>query len=149
MNQEQWKKELGLRKLERLANFLKTLPKKKFNFDVIGTCDAKNADKTKTAKCCTAACALGWATVLWPKKMKMHVYDTDDSKTYTNVSYDDVYDDFEAGEKLFSISYDESRYLFDPWCRESVLSERSTNTQVANHILKFVKEKRKELKANV
>lgn len=86
------------RRLRKLAAFLESdyIKPKWFNMDVWAT------DGFKEKKCGTAACALGWATVIF-RDLTLNKYDT---PIYQGAS------DFEAGEKFFEISEEEAGYIF-------------------------------------
>lgn len=151
MVSELTKKKNGLKKLKRLAEFLMTnVERKKFifssfaKFTDVSMYTSSSAERTCSAnhKCCTKACALGWATTIWPKHLKLSTgyYGTD--VILINSGYEAGYENFEAAEQFFDITYDEAIDLFAP---NEKLGKYATPKQVAKNILKFVKQKEKEL----
>jgi hypothetical protein len=60
--------------------------------------------------CMTAGCALGWATVCFPRsKLKVVFYDRDDTRG--DVIYGDCVD-MHAAIEFFGLTYDQARQIF-------------------------------------
>lgn len=59
-------KSVTANRLNRLADFLTTVPKEAFKMEhwATGLDDSCRLDKKKAVKCGTAACAFGWATAI-------------------------------------------------------------------------------------
>lgn len=124
------KQLVGLRRLEKLALGLKSLriPKNKPQFDM----------GTYGHACGTPACALGWATNLVPEaKLKL-------VKNSAYIGYEVIgptgeYCDCAAAE-AFRITVDDACGLFGTAANFS-----ASKSEVVKGLLKFIKERRKEL----
>jgi len=110
-------------RLLKLADFLeKVVAKKpKYKFDMSAWCDI-GFDPTR---CRTAACAFGWATVRFPKELKM-------DELRGIVHKDDI--NFYAACSFFQIDISDSFRLF------GVNTGGKTPKKVADNIRRFVKE---------
>lgn len=124
---------MNKRKLNKLATFLRTVPRKKFNMESW----AKTPDV-----CSTAGCAAGWATVCF-KRWKNPLTLVMEKEKYCEL-YCGEAEGFRAAAKFFEISLAEADYLFDPYeYREqhtNVLISDITPKLVAKRIEKFVKD---------
>lgn len=86
------------KRLKKLADFLKTLHHKKFNFGLI------------INDCGTVGCAWGWTPVVFPKHLKWH-------NNFVIFKDENLDDDFWFHEKaayFFGITTDEALGLFSP-----------------------------------
>lgn len=119
-------------RLLKLADFLEKVvakkPKYKFNMNKFGDIDFD------PNRCSTAACAFGWATVRFPRALKM------DSRGAIQYK-DDL--NFDAASGFFQIDTRSSFRLFglNTGCKSP--------KQVARNIRRFVKEKSRERKTQV
>ena len=126
---------VGNRRLLKLAAFLETLPKHKFDLDIIVDDNRVfgedgNEFNLPSADCGTAACAIGWCPNVFPRNCE-----------YQNRGYISVvdkktqYTDFTFAQNFFSLNRDESYYLFDPAFYNE---RRQGNKSVAKRIRNFV-----------
>ena len=127
------------RRLLKLADFLETVPRKRFDYmQWVG----KDWDgKSSLNNCGTTACALGWATAI-PSlrraglRLKRRVPSNyvclkEESPNYDSAS--------RAAEKVFGLSFREFMWLFVPGDGHHKPSFKATPKQVARHIRRFVK----------
>lgn len=149
----------GNRRLLKLAEFLRALPRKRFDYSTWVGEDWKGAPDLS---CGTTACALGWATVvpsirragLRLVSVKAKTRGGEEVVSVANPQLgimpdeDGPYDlSFSAAISVFGISLDDAMFLFQPGherYREDGSVNRSpdhkaTPKQVASHIEKFVK----------
>ena len=63
----------GRERLKKLGEFLKTVPDERFDMGFWARIEGDDAqgEVGDTADCATAACALGWATVVFPRSLKL------------------------------------------------------------------------------
>ena len=137
------------KRLRKLADFLHTMPKEKFDFGTIGLqhglppLDALKAGHTR---CGTVACAIGWMPAVFPRVCKwsaptyFHRWLSVLSKKHKRVR------DFALAERFFGLSADEALYLFQPdheFEGQRGLSSAASPERVAQHIRRFVARKRK------
>ena len=120
-------------RLLKLASFLNTLKKEKFNFDIIAK---------KEPICGTVGCAIGWCPKVFPRSFQWINGGNAARVTYLEVCLKNHgrYN-FGAVEVFFNISSDDSEFLFDP------VAYNETNVSpkiVAKRIRSFVKQKLKE-----
>lgn len=139
-------KHFHKKRLLKLAAFLDKLPRKKFNFAswVSGV--------SPEHPCGTAACAVGYCPVVFPKdwkytKLKIDLVTFDGKELYTSKpalkGRSNDYPEYLAA-KYFGISNEDAYGLFvhgpDPLATPSY---KITPKQIARHIRKFLKEKEK------
>jgi hypothetical protein len=136
------------RRLQKLANFLNTLPEEKFNFEDVIT-------KSNGKACGTVACAMGWLPAISSKfawkqcgpKFDLKVKTGNTKTGYKWVSWTD-WSTFLNGNgwsniaNYFGISTDEARMLFQPryarnWTKTVLLGNASAKV-VAQSILEFI-----------
>lgn len=160
MNKRQREKlERGLTRLEALAQFLRELPRKKFNYDQWVGDDYQGKPDIS---CGTTACAFGWATVIEPRlffennPIQLDGVKHDDWSVSLKVRRDGktvILEGLDAAAYFYGISFREASSLFMPeylchW--EGMRPFKSPNggampKTVARHIEKFVEYKRKTL----
>lgn len=122
--------KLGHKRLLKLADFLeKRVPSKRFNLNHFADWDFK------PKKCGTTACALGWASVCFPK----NIMTCGNGIRLINTNYE-YYRDFGAAEHFFQLTYEESSFLFDP--NEYPITKKY-RMYVVNRIRQFVKRQQK------
>lgn len=129
---------MNKRRLLALAKFLETkVPRKRFNYsDWVGT----NWKGKQDLSCGTTGCALGWAaTMPLFRRLGMELRKKDGGGGYVALKGAKEYGSeasHDAAIAVFSISTDESEYLFAPFC--SGLPTTATPKRVARHIRQFV-----------
>lgn len=148
----------GAKRLLKLAAFLRTMPKAKFDFGTIMDVRGKpplEALKAGEHPCGTVGCAVGWMPAVWPKQVKWAGNFTPWVKLVGH-SYNFAGRSFDTAEKFFGLSYADVRYLFNPgnqdnpwnddhgitdWSRprNNHLPYNSSPKRIAAHIRKFVK----------
>lgn len=130
---------VGNRRLLKLAAFLETLPKHKFNLDIIVD-DNKvfSEEDLPSPHCGTTACAIGWCPNVFPRNC-----------AYRFSGYVSVVDkntqkaDFSFAQDFFALKPYESYYLFDPMYYNK---RRQGNKSVAKRIRNFVQARPDEQK---
>lgn len=165
-------KHFHLNRLEKLADFLYTVPRQKWDFATImdlGDNEPLVALAAGNKKCGTAGCAVGWAPALFRRDLKWEKTSSWSHNmlvVFRDPALRRAAKKSPTGElwgtvgAYFGLTYRESLYLFNPggyWFNgvgepadddakyENALTGNSTAKQVANHIRRFVKDKRKEL----
>jgi hypothetical protein len=126
---------MNKRRLLKLADFLETVPRKRFDFT---SWVGENWKGDRELSCGTTACALGWATTmplfrglgLRLAKSRWGPY-----VTLGNMRKDKS--SMIAAERVFDISYGDAEYLFVPGF--SKLGHSATPKMVARQIRQFVK----------
>ena len=128
--------KMRLDRLTRLADFLEEeVPDKQFTLTSWFYGDFESRD------CGTAACALGWSTVLFRKEgVRRYV----DSHGFVHVWFGDALG-YDAGAALFGISYNQSNFLFSPARYEQLPFVRPTRRDVIARIREFVADNRGRL----
>jgi hypothetical protein len=137
------KDQIYRKRLLVLADFLKTVPKKRFDFKHWVGLDWAGDPKLT---CGTTACALGWATTI-PMFKRLGMY-LGKAENYVEVGIclkgigvdEDHFE--EIGMKIFGLRNEEMHLLFVPRMmggNESSLGSDATAKDVARHIRKFVK----------
>ena len=133
-------------RLLKLADFLLTVPKAKFDFNVLAK-QAKNGKPMKEAfeageeRCGTIGCALGWSPIPFPKELfwkPERYYEVDTlslTVCYTN-SQGRTYSGFEMAEQFFDLTENEACFLFNPYA--SPLDISATAEEVSRQIREFV-----------
>ena len=118
-----------LDKLIQLADFLETEVEDS-RFDMFHWA----SEGFSQYRCNTAACALGWATVIWPDELKI----SDDNSIYYRPDLSSKYADwdFDAGAAFFNIMRLEARDLFDPTAYPA--PKAVTKAEVVKRIRDFV-----------
>lgn len=137
------------RRLLKLADFLDTLPRTRFNYESWVGDDWKGA---ADLSCGTTACALGWATTI-PSLRKAGLVMRRDGypseyKGYVSLrrtlGEPEGVSSSTAAEEVFGLDYDEFEYLFIPghfggeFDLPDSPDEGATAKQVAKHIRRFV-----------
>lgn len=142
---------VGKRRLLKLADFLKKLPRKRFDYGAwVGEDWKGKADLS----CGTTACALGWATVIPSlRKAGLRLYKRNDGTNgYVTLKNRTRVGSEQAAAEVFGITPQEAGYLFTPEYDTWGLDVRfehlgtapgwdATPQQVAKHIRNFVKVK--------
>src|SRR5215472_17893577 len=135
--------ETGLRRLEKLADFLEKLPSGRFYYG--HWIDTEKWEGAADLSCGTTACALGWGTAI-PSfrkaglRMKKHGLPAFGKS-----------EGMDAGARFFGITHADALFIFQPnalhakdldlW---SAPGHDATPKQVAKHIRSFVAWKRSE-----
>lgn len=130
---------MNRKRLRKLADFLMTLPAKRFNLVNFAEPDFE------PNKCGTTACACGWATVALPKsgfKLYKDEYMCSDTCDY-GVQFGEL-KDWDAIKEFFGISKTQAFYLF---IDENYPEGRRGPKSVAKRIYQFL-DKTKTLKDN-
>ena len=127
------------KRLLKLAAFLETLPKGKFDYSSWCGEDAPDGD-VNIHTCGTTACAFGWATAM-PEFRRLGLRMIDG---FPSLKDDPGAEEAGASEEIFGTTYDQFVRLFYPdfgsGGSHSGLSPTATPKQVAKHIRKCVKE---------
>lgn len=135
------------RRLLKLAAFLDTVPRQRFNYE---TWVGASWQGAPDLSCGTTACALGWAASMPTfRRLGLHlvaipgVNPNSEWESGAYVVYGNLEAE-EAGAALFGLTFDESVFLFGPDTSLEGLAWQSpgstaTAKQVATHIRKFVK----------
>lgn len=131
-NTRQTTVKVGNRRLLKLAAFLRTLPREKFDYSIWVI-----AEKKRGHLCGTVACAAGWCPAVFPRQWQWF----DDHglnmilpclrKGPPRTLLDDL-------AVFFGITHAEVEYLFLPGAWDNNLSKNATAKQVARHIERFV-----------
>lgn len=135
---------MNAKRLLKLAEFLDTMPREKFDFTIIAAQGGKPmraALRAGKTRCGTVGCAIGWMPAVFPRHLKW----SSDLKSYPDVCLrsDESATDFSAASKFFDISLGDVQREFTPGPLEygySGLSDDATPKQVARHIRAFVRE---------
>lgn len=132
---------MNAQRLLKLADFLDTLPRAKFDFGVVtheGGKPMREALKAGKTRCGTVGCAIGWMPAVWPRAVKWRYFTAGlPCVVLAGESYQTA---FYTAAKWFDITYEQAAELFHP--AHSSLSESATPKQVARHIRKFVARER-------
>ena len=133
-------KKFQIKRLEKLATFLDTLPKQKFNFgvvtDVSDDWTMQEALKTKDNSCGTVGCAIGWSPAVFPKVVQ---WKGKQAIVRMRNPIDAMYPPLTAATvavELFGMTVDEAYEVFYPNNR---LGDNATPKQVAKQIRKFIR----------
>lgn len=124
-------------RLLKLATFLRSVDRRLFNLHHFvkgnNVCGLKKQDKN----CGTAACAVGYLPVVFPRYVK---YTLKEGRIELQLKKDSAYFDYYAfsiAQEFFNLTYTEIHYLFDP---AKYPAGRRGPISVANRIEKFVKD---------
>jgi hypothetical protein len=132
-------------RLLKLATFLETVPRKKFDFSrVVGDAEDSWAIPTeaprKTFDCGSVACAIGWCPVVFPRLAR---YRLNQQALFRVTTADDGMYFTDVARELFAITSSEAYALFSAGSQELFdlprLSDTATPKQVARNIRTFVK----------
>ena len=121
-------------RLLKLADFLESLPRGRFDLSII----AKYGDNGNTPAekgCGTAACAIGWTPVVFPRACTYTPALCGYERELSVVSKETGSIDFNFAEEFFGLNAAESNYLFMP---DSYPESRRGKKSVAGRIRKFV-----------
>ncbi len=118
-------------RLLKLAEFLKTVPREKFDMNVWASDDA-----TKN-NCGTAGCAVGWAATCF-KRSGFYLDNSYCEFNHPPIPAYKEFTDWNAVREFFKITLDESYYLFSPSTYFRGDKKPSPQT-VAKRIQQFVK----------
>lgn len=133
------------KRLLKLADFLDTLPRQKFNFDRIAEQSGKPmlaALLTGKTRCGTVACAIGWMPAVFPRHLKWS--SADELRPDVHLRADEAMTDFDAASVFFDIAIEEADFLFTPGSLDngwSGLPGHATPKRVARHIRAFVRKR--------
>lgn len=140
-------KPMYAKRLLKLADFLQTLPRQKFDFSQIahqGEKPMMQALKARKESCGSVACAIGWMPAVWPKLLLWAPNSPNSCELSVLMRGDNTGDtNFDIAQRFFNIDYDESMALFYPGWRVNTPDYNATPEQVAAHIRRFVKAKQK------
>lgn len=143
------------RRLLKLADFLSTLPRRRFDFR---TWVGESWKGKKDLSCGTTACALGWATTIPSLRragLRLVKSSKDESLSYVTLkqqmvshaeTFDETYDSsVRAAEQVFGITEEEFQFLFVPNGTEyhghKPAGDEAGPKKVAQNIRFFVKHK--------
>ena len=129
--------EVGNKRLLKLAKFLQTVPRERFDYNTFVGDDWKGA---QNLSCGTQACALGWAATM-PTFRRLGLYLK--QAGYPALKGDTRSHAFEVAAKLFGISIHDAHDLFSPMYNwDAGIDEGSaTPKYVARKIRNFVKDR--------
>jgi hypothetical protein len=130
------KTHVSNKRLLKLAAFLRTLPRKRFNYKHWVGNDWKG--EPDLMSCGTAACALGWATTipLFRKEgLRLRAYSNGGGAPMLLDKEGEETSHYDAGARVFGITNEESHYLFSD---NSGIGWDATPKQVAKKIENFV-----------
>lgn len=129
-------KQQQAERLQTLATFLRTeVPEDKFDMSTWGTTqNIRHANKIApiTDVCGTSACALGWATAIWPETFRLEFCSFDEGESDAEIVYrrNDEWVEVEAeGPEVlgwFGLTFEEANELF--------YSENMTRAEKADQI---------------
>lgn len=142
--------ETFLGRLERLATFLRELPPLRFFYgNYVGPDpDDRAIPKWKgdpDLSCGTSACAFGWAATMPEFKalgMRIENIAPPSQDPRALIRFEKYGTVIDAHEKVFGLDDVEYELLFEP--KYNGLGRYASAELVADHIMKFVKEKREE-----
>lgn len=126
-------KHFQKQRLLKLADFIEALPRGKFDLNIIAK-ENRDGEEPSVKTCGTAACAIGWTPVVFPRACAytFSLFDNSELSVQSKLSGKR---DFVFAEEFFGLDCKESSYLFDP---ESYPSGRRGKKSVAARIRKFV-----------
>lgn len=143
-------KAVGRKRLAKLADFLETVPRKRFDMRVWAYAQEKfvfRKDKpvvTTSPECGTSACALGWATAVFPRHLMLTALptcqcgecrDREPRRAEVVLRENPKVEGFDAAEKFFALTMPQAYELFDtPYGEKKV-----TPKQKARQIRRFIK----------
>ena len=136
---------IGKRRLLKLANFLDTVPVRKFDMDYF-VIKNNQPDKILPLKDCgTVACALGYAATCIPEFQRAGLTVEPRDNGWPLYDKNGNYEiGYEAGEVFFNLNGDESKELFDPfYYREGHKGPRSVARKIRALVKKYENQKRK------
>lgn len=125
----------GNRRLKKLADFLLTIPRKKFDLAIIAKSGDHGRFPSKT-ECGSAACAIGWSPNVFPKDCTYIVANHYDRNCHVMSLEDNDVENFDFAEKFFGLNMIESMYLFHPY---NYPRNRRGSVSVAKRIKSFIK----------
>lgn len=131
------------RRLLKLADFLDSLPPRRFDYSSWTGLDYKPGQDLTAHRCGTTACALGWACAMPAFRRLGAELDEDGSPRLKGRPY--AYSEA-VSEHLFGLTEDEHNYLFSPCCEPPFDTDgwpdsppdEATPKQVAKHLRLFV-----------
>lgn len=94
-------------KLLKLAAFIAKLKPHKLDMDLYA--DFRGSRKLIPTRCKSAACALGWATVVFPRELKLVA---EDGEVGFVVMRHDDWEDSYAGAQVFDVPQEDADQLF-------------------------------------
>lgn len=125
---------MNARRLQKLADYLKTLPRKGFDFTAVGI---------KDDACGAIGCAIGHASVVWPRRLRLKTYysrcllEMKVPSGWLDMSYTGV------AMELFGICSNDAEALFTPGSQYliklPVCGRNATPKQVAKLIERYIK----------
>lgn len=149
---------MNAKRLLKLADFLDTVPREKFDFAQVAKEVGKPMRKALAAgktRCGTVGCAMGWAPVVFPRLLKWvpaHKWHSSEFQTFAILPRDSRQESVGAGstwvhtsvtaEAAFGLTEDQVQFLFNPL--SSGLGDGATPKRVARHIRKFVRKQQRK-----
>jgi hypothetical protein len=140
-----------INRLLKLADFLMTVPKERFDF---GSWVGEDWKGKPNLSCGTTACALGWATTIpLLRKAGLMLKFTPDEYSSVTLKHNPNTSSEYAGMEVFGLTLDEFEYLFTSYgClwkddfsylikNKKSLGRKATAQQVAARIKEFVEDK--------
>ena len=121
--------KIGNARLLKLAAFLRTVPRKRFDYNVFVGDDWNGA---QNLSCGTKACAMGWAATM-PAFRRLGLYLDRNGQPIIDTPEHSL-DVFGIARELFAVSLEDARWLFFPSDDEI----DATPKQVARKIERFV-----------
>lgn len=131
------KKHVTIKRLNKLADFLDTVPRPKFDLSLIRREPNPDYAHPKEVKCGTVACAMGWMPEAFPRagikpiNGEIGFKDQDTSEV----------DTFKTAQTFFGIGNQEAEGLFNTgnFMDSQYLGDQATPKQVAKRIRKYTK----------
>lgn len=138
---------VGNRRLLKLAAFLRTVPRERFNYS---TWTGEDWKGKQDLSCGTTACALGWAATMpcfrrlgmqlepinfpWPSQDSF-MDKENGTEGMVTLKGQDTNNPFEVAQIIFGLSDDDAEFLFSP---QGYGEDRATPKQVAKKIENYV-----------
>lgn len=133
--------QVQARRLLKLAEFLREVPKEKFDFGILAFQNGKpmlEALKAGKTACGTVACAIGWMPAVFPRSLVWKKVWAGGHGLQVRLK-GRPYTDFNAAEVFFGITHDQSSWLFNPDPVDGGLAATVSAKQVARRITTFVR----------
>lgn len=132
-------KAVHAKRLLKLADFLETLPRKRFSFESYVGADWNG--EQDLSSCGTTACALGWAASMPEfRRLGLRLDYAGPSSMMNGVTNTEGDSEYDAAEKVFGVDDRQFEQLFIPGDKDlySGLEENATAKQVAKNIRRRV-----------
>lgn len=112
------------KRLLKMADFIKKLPKEKFDIDVVRRDESKDVPLpkhtiVKETYCGTACCIIGWTPKLFPRLCKWRLADDcGEAQRESIVDYKGNYYIKTIAQQLFGLTPDEAELIYPHWWDE-------------------------------